>query len=459
MNNIINKLQDKNIAILGFGREGYSTYKYIRKYLKNQKITILDKIENIKDTYQELKDDNNLSFILGEGYLNNLEIYDIIIKTPGISLSLMLADSLKDKLTSQMDLVMTETDAYIIGVTGTKGKSTTSSLLYNVLKDQNKDVYLVGNIGNPILDYIDLVNKDTILVAEYSAHQLQFLKKSPQIGIILNLFEEHLDYFKELNNYYLSKMNMFKYQNSNNYGLYFLDNETLNSFVEQRKYESNLIPVSLSNIDKGFYCDGKYIYKKNVDETIKLYDLNNERNLVGMHNIINIMFVLAVVDILNLNNIDAIKSVNNFEPLNHRLQKVGKYNDIIFYSDTIATIPEATLNGINSLKEVDTLIFGGMDRGIDYSTFAKDLAQTSVNNFICMPDTGYKIGKELEKIVINKNVFFVSELDDAVDIAFNKTSKEKICLLSPSAPSYNKYKNYEDKGNHYIKCIKDYKKK
>ena len=221
MNNIINKLKDKNLAILGFGKEGYSTYTYLRKHLANPSITIIDQNVNLIANYPELSKDSNLELILGDNYLDNLEKYDYIIKTPGISLQADLIVKLKNKLTSQMELVLNETDAFIIGVTGTKGKSTTSSLIYQVLKDQNKDVYLVGNIGNPILDYIDLVNDDTILVAEFSAHQLQFIKKSPQIGIILNLFEEHLDYFKEVNNYYLAKLNMFKYQKEDDYALYF----------------------------------------------------------------------------------------------------------------------------------------------------------------------------------------------------------------------------------------------
>lgn len=461
MNNIINKLEDKNLAILGFGKEGYSTYTYLRKHLANPSITIIDQNVNLIANYPELSKDSNLELILGDNYLDNLEKYDYIIKTPGISLQADLIVKLKNKLTSQMELVLNETDAFIIGVTGTKGKSTTSSLIYQVLKDQNKDVYLVGNIGNPILDYIDLVNDDTILVAEFSAHQLQFIKKSPQIGIILNLFEEHLDYFKEVNNYYLAKLNMFKYQKENDYALYFLDNTTLQEFVKNNDYVSNLIPVTFDSSEKScVYADDKYIYTKENDKLNVLYNLADKRHLVGEHNITNIMFVLKVADILNLDIKKATVSINNFEGLNHRLKKVGIFDDIIFYCDTIATIPAATLNGINSLKEVDTLIFGGMDRGIDYSNFAEDLLKTSIRNFICMPDTGYNIGKKLEDLKeVEQNVYFVEALEAAVKLAYKVTEKNKICLLSPAAPSYNKYKNYEEKGNYYIEYIKMYAEK
>ena len=461
MNNIINKLKEKNIAILGFGKEGYSTYKYIRKHLINQKITILDKNEKILNSFKELAKDKNIEFILGDKYQDNLEIYDYVIKTPGIYLSPEEVLKLNNKLTSQMSLVLNETDAFIIGITGTKGKSTTSSLIYKVIKDQDKDVHLVGNIGNPILDYIDLVNENTILVAEFSAHQLQHIKKSPKIGIILNLFEEHLDYFKDVNKYFEAKLNMFKYQTENEFGIYFLDNDTLNDYIKSNKYKSKLTPVTFIGYDNDcMYADDNHIYKQSDKSKEIIYNVNDSRNLVGKHNIGNIMFVLKVVDILGLDYNKAINSINTFEGLEHRLKKVGTFNNIIFYCDTIATIPAATINGINSLGNVDTLIFGGMDRGIDYSIFAEDLLKTSITNFICMPETGYKIGNKLNELKReNQNIYFVEELEEAVKIAYKVTEKEKICLLSPAAPSYNRYKNYEEKGNYFIEYVKSYEEK
>ena len=154
---IIEKLENKNIAILGFGKEGKSTYNFIRRYLKNQKITILDKNDILK-LNPILNDDKNLKIIIGEHYLDNLEEYDLIIKAPGIALLNINIDSFKEKITSQLQLILEINKENIIGITGTKGKSTTSSLIFNILNDQRDNVFLLGNIGNPILDYIEEFN-------------------------------------------------------------------------------------------------------------------------------------------------------------------------------------------------------------------------------------------------------------------------------------------------------------
>ena len=156
---------------------------------------------------------------------------------------------------------------------------------------------------------------------------------------------------------------------------------------------------------------------------------------------------------MELDNELTIKTINNFKPLEHRLELVGKYNDIIFYNDTIATIPNATISGIKALKDVNTLIFGGMDRGIDYREFIEFLDTGVVKNLICMPTTGYKIGKKIKNKHVN--VYFIETLDEAVKLAKKITLKEKICLLSPAASSYEYFKNFIEKGNVYKKLVKD----
>ena len=207
LDKIIEKFKNKNIAILGFGREGRSTYKFLRSNLKDEKITILDKNNTIKDD-EIFKIDQNIEFILGDNYLNNLDNFDIIVKTPGISLHNIDTTKIINKIVSQCSLLLECTDFKTIAVTGTKGKSTTSTLIYEVIKAQNDNVFLMGNIGIPIFDYIDNFNKDSILVLELSAYQLEYIKKSPHISILLNLYQEHLDYFKTLDNYYNSKLNI-----------------------------------------------------------------------------------------------------------------------------------------------------------------------------------------------------------------------------------------------------------
>ena len=437
LDKIIEKFKNKNIAILGFGREGRSTYKFLRSNLKDEKITILDKNNTIKDD-KIFKIDQNIEFILGDNYLNNLDNFDIIVKTPGISLHNIDTTKIINKIVSQCSLLLECTDFKTIAVTGTKGKSTTSTLIYEVIKAQNDNVFLMGNIGIPIFDYIDNFNKDSILVLELSAYQLEYIKKSPHISILLNLYQEHLDYFKTLDNYYNSKLNILRNQNENDYGFYLYDNN---------KYIDNKIKSKLFAINKDIYIKDNYIYFNKE----KLYNVNEKRNLLGEHNLVNIMFVLGVSYILKLNMNKVIETINNFKGLEHRMELVGTYDNITFYNDTIATIPEATINCIKALKEVDTLIFGGMDRGIDYNNFIKELNNSNIKNFICMPDTGNKIGKQL----INKNVYYEENMEKVVKLAKKITTKGKICLLSPAAPSYNKYKNFEEKGKLYKEYVRN----
>ena len=440
---LIDYLSDKNINILGFGREGQSTYKLIRKYLPNKIITISDLKENFQDNFDFLQNDKNLNLISGEKYLDNLERFDIIIKSPGISFAKIDITQFKDKISSQMELFLQFFDNYTIGITVTKGKSTTSSLIYTILKDQNKDVLLLGNIGKPIFDYINEISNTTILVLEMSAHQLEFMKYSPNISILLNLFEEHLDHYKSYEDYIAAKCNIYKYQHENDYFLYSLDNETLKEHVKNPKAKTYTISIN----------EKADIYLQNDDVIFnnkKIYDKNQKRNLVGDYNLSNIMFTLVVSEILKLDLNKSINSINNFKTLKHRLEFVGNVDGINYYDNSIATVPMATIEAIKALKNVDTLIIGGMDRGIDYTDFIKYLDSSDISNIVCMPKTGHDIAKKLK----NKKTFIVNTLEEAVDISKKVTGKNMSCLLSPAAASYGFFKNFEEKGDLFQKLVK-----
>ena len=447
-NKILEKLNNKNIAILGFGKEGKSTYNFIRRY-SNQTLTILDKNDILKNN-EYLKEDKNLKIITGDTYLNNLEQYDLIIKAPGIALLDIDLKNIEDKLTSQLELILEINKNNIIGITGTKGKSTTTSLLYNIIKDQNENTFLLGNIGNPILDYIEKFNEESILVIEMSSHQLEFVHQSPHIGVILNLYQDHLDHTGTLEKYHNDKMHMFKYQDESDIGIYDGQNEYLINLVNKNNYKSKLYNFKV-NEKADIYVENNKIYYNNE----MIYDGNQQRNLIGSHNLKNIMVTLLITKLLNLDLEKATKVVNKFNPLEHRLERVGTYNNITYFNDTIATIPEATINGINGLGNVDTLIFGGMDRNIDYSKFIEFLKTSNITNLIGLPETGHKICKILKEKNTNKNIFIVDTIDEAVDIADKQTKKNHICLLSPAASSYNKFKNFEEKGNYYKTVIKN----
>ena len=445
---LINYLEDKNIDILGFGREGKTMYKFLRKYFPNKKITISDK-NNFLENNEYLKEDNNLVYVIGEKYLENLEEFDLVIKSPGVSLKDVDKTNILDKITSQYELFLEFFDEILtIGVTGTKGKSTTTSLIYEILKEQKEDVKFLGNIGIPIFEEIEKFNKDTIVVLELSSHALEFAKKSPKISIMLNVFPEHLDYYNSYNDYVRAKFNIAKYQKDSDYFIYNLDNEDMNKI--NFGYKANDIKISINNSEKeankvyllnnGIYLNDKF-----------LMDENEEIKLKGKHNLNNIMFILAVSEILNLDLNKTIQSIKEFKGLEHRLEYVGIVDEVIYYNDSISTVPESTINGVEALKDVNTLLVGGNSRGLDLSKLVEYLKGSNIENIICMSTTGESIYAELMKH--KASIYKVETLEEAVRIAKKVTKKNKICLLSPAASSYNQFKNFEERGKVFKELV------
>ena len=440
---LINYFQNKKILILGFGREGQSTYKLIRKYIKEQTLYIADRKENFEKNYEFLSQDKNIKCISGEGYLEDLEEYDVIMKSPGISFVGLDTSKFYNNIKSQLELLLEFFDMFTIGITGTKGKSTTSSLIYKVLKEQNVKSMLLGNIGVPVFDYIDTIPNDTTLILEMSSHQLEYMKLSPNISILLNIYPEHLDHYESFEKYAEAKCNIFKYQNKSDYFIYNSDDETINKFLKDE--EAKKYKVSLKG-NGDIYLNGENIYFNDKE----IYNINTPRNLLGEYNLNNIMFVLAVSEILKLDISKTIKSISDFKTLEHRLEFVGEYNGILYYDNSIATIPKATIEAVKALKNVDTLIIGGMDRGLDYTDFVKFLNESDISNIICMPKTGHDIAKNLK----DGRAYVVNTLDEAVEIAKKHTTKGRVCLLSPAAASYGFFKNFEEKGNIYKELVK-----
>ena len=446
---LLNYLEDKKILILGFGKEGESSYKLMRKHFPEKNLFIADKNMNLLNEKIELMEDPYLEVSLGENYLNGIEEYDLIIKAPGISLKDVDLTNIENKITSQLELFFEYTDVYKIGITGTKGKSTTSSLMYKVLIDQGKDSFLLGNIGEPIFNYIELIEKDSIVVLELSSHALEFVKRSPNIAILLDIYEEHLDHYKSFERYIEAKFNVAKFQNENDYLIYNYDNENMKNFGFE--YKKNDFAVSLDTIpDKlnNVYIKNEKIYH-NENE---LMNINEEMNLKGMHNINNIMFILSACQILNLDIDKAIESIKAFKPLEHRMEYVATINGVDYYNDSIATIPESTINAVNALEKVNTLIVGGKDRGVDLSELIEYLKiNETVENIICLPKTGEFIKEGLKDS--NKNVIFTEKLEEAVKLAKQLTKENMICLLSPAASSYGYFKNFEERGRLYKEYV------
>lgn len=441
-------LKDKKIVILGVGMEGEASYRFLRRNFPEKQLFIADRNINLLDKKIDLMEDANLEVSLGENYLNGIEEYDLILKAPGISLKDVDISKYQDKITSQLELFLEFFDICSIGITGTKGKSTTSSLMYKILIDQKKDAYLLGNIGEPIFNDIESLAKNSIAVIELSSHALEYVKHSTKIGIILDIYEEHLDHYKSLEKYIEAKFNLARYQTNDDYLIYNFDNEFMNKY--KFSYKENDYAVSVENIpnvkNKVFLQDN-FIY---CNEEKCMY-INEKMNLKGMHNINNIMFILAVCQILKLDINQVVSSIKEFKPLEHRMEFVANINGVDYYNDSIATIPESTIDAINAIKNVNTIIVGGKDRGVNLEELIDFLKKSDIENIICLPKTGEYIKQGLENS--NKNIYFTNELEEAVNIAKRVTKKDTVCLLSPAASSYGYFKNFEERGRLFKKFV------
>ena len=426
---IIEYLKDKRILLLGFGREGRSTLEYIRKYLPEKNLVLADR-------NPVTVDDEHIEVVTGEGYLDSINDFDLVLKSPGISLrDVEIAD--RSKITCQVDLFLKFAPCKKIGVTGSKGKTTTSTLCYRMLTKAGLDSRLIGNIGVPVLECIEEVNENTVAVIEMSSHQLEFCTSSPDVAVFTNIFEEHLDHYKGgFAGYVAAKTNIALHQNGNGVFIYG-ENSDIPKFVDFSRIRSKKIPVNSQSFDIPF---------------------ENE-HLLGEHNRTDVMFAFAATRDFGVTVSDAASAANEFEGIEHRMEKVGTFDGITFYNDCIATIPFAVLSAVHALKKVGTLIIGGKDRGLDYSQFINDLLNENIDNIICMRDTGYSIGERLIEKNAKSKVLFAEDMECAVRLAFENTEKGKICLLSPAASSYNVYKNFEEKGRHYKSLIHGYSKK
>ena len=452
---LLNYLENKKILILGFGKEGESSYLFLRKHFPEKKLEIVDKNMNLLTDKPYLLEDINVEVVLGEDYFRDIDYFDIVLKTPGISLKDFDISKFENKITSQLELLLEFVPCYTIGVTGTKGKSTTSSLIYQMIKNQGKDVMLLGNIGEPIFNDIDDMKKDTILVLELSSHALEFVKKSPNIAILLDIYEEHLDHYSSMEKYIEAKFNVAKFQSENDIFIYNASNRYMQEFNFDYKKSDYAIIEEDSELSKTLNLKSDNYVLINEDRIYfnktKLFDSKLNMQLKGKHNENNVLFVLTVAKILNLDMEKAKNTIENFKNLEHRMEFVAEINDVKYYNDSIATIPEATINAVDALKNVNTLLVGGKDRGIELNSLYEYLKKSNIENIICLPKTGEYVYNNLKDT--NKKCYLVKDMPEAVKLAKEVTKPNTICLLSPAASSYGYFKNFEERGKIYKECV------
>jgi len=455
---MLNKLKEyfegKKILVLGFGVEGQSTYRLLRKIFPDEVLHIADRNEGLIEMEPIRNDLSKINLQLGPEYLKNIGNYDMVIKAPGISLkSISAADF--SKFTSHTELFIRFFKNQIIGITGTKGKSTTSSLIFHIIKSYDENCLLVGNIGIPPFDLLENINKDTKIVFELSSHQLEQVRVSPHISILLNLYEEHLDHYKTFENYQRAKFNISLYQDSSDFFIFNADDPRIEALVSEGSLKSKLMKFSLTQqVAKGCYVHEDKVYFQD-DEPVEVLHKTEFDNLIGGHNLLNIMAAACASLISGIPARAVASAVESFRPLEHRIEFVGKYDDVLFYNDSISTIPEAAIAAVKALKNVDTIILGGFDRGISYDSLIDFLSKSPISNLVFIGDAGKRmLGIYESGHFTGKATFLSSDFEEAVSYAKSHTKKNMICLLSPAAASYDMFKNFAERGTKYKQLVR-----
>ena len=427
----LSELKTKKLLILGFGKEGQDTFLFLRKLFPKKVLGVGDRNENVKYQMSNVK---KVNWHLGKDYLKALKNYDVIVKSPGIPFKI-LSESDSDRITSQTEIFFDNCPGEIVGITGTKGKSTTASMIYKILKEGDVKAHLVGNIGKPVLNLLFSATPKDVYVYELSSHQLYNLKPAcrqagnhPHIAVFLNIYPEHLDYYRNFKEYTTAKANITRYQTRDDYLVFNSGDELVREIAKKSKAKK--IPIR-----------GKY------------YELDKAA-------------ARRVGEIFNISKEKIEKAVKSFKPLPHRLELVGTFKGITFYNDALSTIPETAILAMTALgKRVQTIFLGGFDRKIDFKKLAKYiLKQKNVKNLILFPTTGEKIwqiivrsrGEQFSAELPRH--FFVEYMRDAVKLAYENTQKGKICLLSCASTSFSIFRDYKEKGNLFKKYVKKFAK-
>ena len=428
---VLNTLgKEKTVLLLGFGREGKSSFRWFAENMPPISLAIADKNEAIVGD-PILGNRKDISFFVGENYLKAVDSYQIILKSPGIFLP--DATTKGKTILTQTDLFLQKYHPQVIGITGTKGKSTTSSLIAHFLKYAGKKPVLLGNIGIPAFDMLPDIQEETPVVFELSAHQLRNVHHSPHVGVLLNIFPEHLDFFEDFSHYKEAKLNLFKYQKA--------DDIAIHGFLERNDDLSEAALQQSADVLLGEGVDIALIKKKTT--------------LLGNHNIFNMILAMTAVRNSGISTDQCLESLPFFQPLPHRLELLGTYKGITFYNDSISTVPQSTMAAVRSLPQTDVLLLGGFDRGLDYSELTDFLVTSSVSYFLFMGKAGEKMYRQMRKSAGEKTLLPVKDLKEAVKTIEN-LKDISTCLMSPAAASYDAFHNFEHRGDTFRELIKTF---
>lgn len=442
-------LDSKKVAIIGMGVSNLPLLDYF--YDKNAKVTVFDK-NTPSDEIMEKINKYRYEVEIGEYNLSRLNGFDIVFRSPSVLPTreeLVTAANKGAIITSEIEMVLKLAPCKIIGVTGTEGKTTTTSIIYEILKSSGKNCFLGGNIGKPIFTEIKNMKPEDIVVLELSSFQLMGMEVSPDISVVTNMYPDHLNIHSSYEEYQQAKKNIFLHQNENGVVILNYDNEITRKFADEVK--SNLVYFSsLQKLKNGYVYDRK-------DETIKRYANGKSENILkkqeiklrGIHNYENICAALAATASI-VDEKSQIKAIKEFNGVEHRLEFVRELNGVKYYNDSIGTSPASTIAGLNAFDENIILLAGGSDKGLDYTEIGETIAK-KVRVLLLTGPTAEKI-ENATKLAMNKvgketvEIIHCKDLQEAVSTANEKAKSGEIVLMSPASASFDAFKNFIERG-------------
>jgi len=443
----------KRILIFGFGKEGTSSAKY---FGKNNQVSVFDdkpREEIPREYFRQLKVPG-IKFYF-KNHFPSKQNFDYLIRSPSVRPDDKRIINLASKgtiVTSTTKIFFDECPAKIIGVTGTKGKGTTATLIFEMLKTQTKNVFLAGNIGTCALDILPRVTKSSLVVLELSSFQLFDLKMSPHIAVILMVTSEHLDWHKNTIEYQKAKEPIVSFQDRNDFAIVNYDFLASRNFARKTRVRTYYFSVKEKT-------NGTYLQKDRIVSEILGFEeiCSTSRILLpGKHNIQNILAATAVAKIQKIDNKNIIQVLSSFKGLIHRLQLIREVNGIKFINDSFSTIPETTIAAIEAFKNPKILILGGSSKKSDFTKLAKKIFQDKTVKAVIL------IGQEAKRIrheimILGschvKIIEGVKNMREIVDAAFFCAKINDVVILSPACASFDMFKNYQDRGEQFIEEV------
>lgn len=443
-------LKLKKIGILGLGEENAALGLYLLK--KGAKVTICDlKSREELSSYIQKFENQGVEYQLGGDYLDNLKDFDIVFRTPGLPYlneKIQEAKASGIVVSSEIKYFMENCPSPIIGVTGTKGKGTTSTLIAEILRVGNRNrVYLAGNIGNAPIEFLDKLAPDDIVVLELSSFQLQDLEISPHIAVVLDIKIDHLDIHKDEAEYIKAKQNIVNFQKKNDLAV--INADYLTSFELSLKSEGETFWFSRrKSVDEGVWVkNGQEIILRIHRKDYKICE-TKDVTLRGEHNLENICAASLASYLAGASVKSISEVVKNFRGLEHRLEFVTETGGVKYYNDSFSTTPDTAIAAIKSFSEPIVLICGGSEKHANYKKLGEVISASTVKSAILIGITGPRIKKE----IVNKKIKIVDNCKNIEEAVFTAKSEAKagdVVLLSPASASFDWFKNYKDRGNQF----------